>query len=133
MSTKSKQNEVCSTGARSLRPQQQVPPAEPLKAERVQLTAEPYSERLKAERVQLRLRAMPGWRLGSGGRSVDRVRQFPSPRVAADFANFVAQFSALAGQPVAVELAGKHLTIAVRGRNGCGLTESALDFAQALG
>lgn len=133
MSKKSKHNEVGSTGTESLRPGQQVPPVDPLKAERVQSTAEPCSERLKAERVQSRLRAMPGWQLASAGRAVNRRRQFPSARVAADFVNFVAQFSAQAGQAVALELAGKHLTIAVRAGSGSGLTESALDFAQALG
>jgi pterin-4a-carbinolamine dehydratase len=133
MSTKSKQQKVSSTGARVLRPRQPVPPEDRLKAERVQLAGEPYSERLKAERVQQRLKAMPGWRLAAGGKSVDRLRQFPSMRVAASFAGFLTQFAAYIGQPIAVDLQGKHLTITVRARNGSGLTEAALDFAQALG
>lgn len=134
MSTKSK-DAVGGTGAEALRPLSPLPPvslADPLKAERVQLAAEPYSERLKAERVQSRLKGMPGWRLAAGGKSIDRLRQFPTPRVAADFAGFLAQFAAHTGQPVGVELAGKHVTITVRAR-GSGLTEAVLDFAQALG
>jgi len=131
MRTKSK-NAVSVTGAEALRPLSPVPPVDSLKAERVQLAAEPYSERLKAERVQSRLKGMPGWRLAAGGKAVDRLRQFPNPRVAADFAGFLAQFASHTGQPVGVELAGQRLTITVRAR-GSGLTEAVLDFAQALG
>ena len=134
MSTQSKQDAVAVgvTDARGIRPRQPMPPADALKAERVQLGAEPYSERLKAERVQHRLKAMPGWRLIPDGKAVDRLRQFPNAQVAADFAGFLARFAASTGQPVGVELAGKHVTITVRARNA-GLTEAVLDFAQALG
>ena len=135
MSKKSKQDAVAVgvSGARGIRPRQPLPPADSLKAERVQLVAEPNSERLKAERVQQRLQGMTGWRLCPGGKSIDRLRQFPNAQVAADFAGFLARFAADTGQPIGVELAGKHVTIAVRARQGSGLTETALDFAQTLG
>ena len=133
MSTKSKQDRADSTVARALRPRQQEVPEERLKAERVQLAAEPFSDRLKAERVQLRLEAMPGWRLAAGGRVLDRLRQFPSPRVAAEFTGYVAQFAAQVRQPIAVELGGKRVTLTLWARGGSGLSEATLDFAQALG
>ena len=104
-----------------------------LKAERVQLTAEPYSERLKAERVQLRLKAMPGWQLDGGGLAIDRLRQFPSARVAAAFAGYISEFAAYLGHPVGLDLAGKNVSITIRARHASGLSESALDFAQAIG
>ena len=53
--------------------------------------------------------------------------------MAADFAGYLAQFAAQVGQPVAVELGGKRVTITLRAREGSGLTEAALDFTQALG
>ena len=133
MSSKSKQEAVGSAGTRVLRPRQPLPPADALKAERVQLTAEPYLARLKAERVQQRLKAMPGWRLAAGGKTIDRLRQFPTPRAAAAFAGFLSELAADTGQPLGIELSGKHVTITVRARSGSDLTEAALDFAQALG
>ncbi len=99
-----------------------------LKAERVQL---------KAERVQEALKAMPGWRKTAGGFAIDRVRRYPDPATAADFAVFLMRYAARAGQPVAVELAGEHLAITVpaKGRGGRRgpLDEAVLDFARALG
>jgi hypothetical protein len=78
MSTKYKQEKASSTVARVLRPRQQRVPEEQLKAERVQLVADPFSERLTTECVQ-------------------------------------------------------RMTITLRARNGSGLAEACLDFAQALG
>ena len=124
MSTKSKQDRAGSTVARALRPRQQEVPREGLKAERVQLGAEPFADRLKA---------MPGWRLAAGGRVLDRRRQFPNPRLAAEFIGYVAQLAAQVRQPIAVELGGKRVTLTLRARGGSGLSEATLDFAQALG
>lgn len=108
-------------------------PTAGLKAERVQLQAERFSERLKAERVEERLKSIPGWRLAASGKSLDRVRRFPNPRVAASFTAFLAHFVVGSGQLVAMELSGTHVAITLRPRNRGGLTEGTLDFAQALG
>lgn len=102
-----------------------------LKAERVQLRVEPAPGRLKAERVQERLAAMPEWFVVGNG--VGRVRELASPHAAAAHAGFVALAAANAGQRVVIQLAGSQVTFFVRGTLRDGLTEAALDFAQALG
>jgi hypothetical protein len=117
-------------GALAVPARKPAPPLAKLKAERVQLEAQ---QRLKAERVQERLRALPGgWRLLDGGQGIRRLRLFPTAHAAASHAGFVVQSAAHAGQPVAVELAGPQLGIVIRARS-CGLSDAALDFAQALG
>src|SRR5262245_18632907 len=107
------------------------PPPSRLKAERVQLRIEPAPGRLKAERVQERLAAMPGWFVVGNG--LGRVRELPSPQAAAAHAGFVAQAASTAGQRVVIQLAGSRVTLFLRGRLRDGLTETAMDFAQALG
>jgi hypothetical protein len=49
------------------------------------------------------------------------------------FASYVTQSAAFAHQRVAIELAGKRVTLVVRGKSHRGLVKSILDFAEACG
>ena len=122
-----------------------------LKAERVQdaLTAgtadgfmlalhpATVGERLKAERVQEALKAMPGWRLASGGKAINRAKAFPSPEVATSYSAFVTRFAGALGLPVATSVSGGEVVVTLhaprkRGR-ATHLTESILELARRLG
>ena len=90
-------------------------------------------ERLKSERVQSRLKRMPGWKT-SGGKSIDRVREFPDTLVAASYLAFAALLARQAGQPLRVSMVGNAVVVALPGRaNRPGLTEEMLDLAEQLG
>jgi pterin-4a-carbinolamine dehydratase len=91
--------------------------------------------RLKAERVQEKLRAVPGWRLLSGGKGVDRVREFQDPRVAAAWAQFVNLYAERAGLPAEVTVSGARVMVVLRDRvhRGGSLTDAVLDFVKVLG
>ena len=94
-------------------------------------------ERLKAERVQLALKALPSWRLAPGGRSIDRVRTFPVPHVAAAYAAFAAALADSHQLPIAIALSAGQvvLTLSAPVRKGaCGsLTAPVLELAACLG
>lgn len=92
--------------------------------------------RLKSERVQLRLRRMQGWRMQSGGRAIDRVRQFSDPAVAASYLAFAATLARSTGQVLQASVNGNTITVALPGRStrpGEGITDEVLDFAEQLG
>ena len=93
-------------------------------------------QRLKAEWVQERLRRTPGWQLTRSGRAIDRLREFPSPRVAASYAGFVAELAATAQTPVNVLVTGGQVVVTIHGnaaRRGGALTLAALELAEFLG
>src|SRR4030095_29247 len=58
-------------------------------------------ERLKAERVQEELKAMPGWRLASGGKAIHRAKAFPTAEVARLYSTFVTGYAGAPDLPVA--------------------------------
>jgi pterin-4a-carbinolamine dehydratase len=90
--------------------------------------------RLKAERVQEKLRAVPGWRLRTGGKVADRVREFQDARVAAAWAQFVNLYAERAGVPTDVTVAGARVLVTVRDRVYRGaLSDAVLDFVKVLG
>lgn len=115
-----------------------------LKAERVQQpalqraapTPVQAQQRLKAERVQSRLKRLPGWRMQSGGKAIDRVRQFRDPQVAASYLAYAALLASQSGQPLQAAVNGQTVVIALPGRStrpGASITEDVLDLAEQLG
>jgi hypothetical protein len=95
--------------------------------------------RLKAERVQLvqsRLSSMPGWELINDKTAIQRVKEFPDPRVATTYAAYVTEFAAASKMPVSVLLSGTRAVVTLRGiglNRGREATGALLDFAAALG
>jgi len=94
--------------------------------------------KLKSERVEELLKAMPGWGLTLEGGAIQRIRKFPSARVAGLYAGFVADYASSRRQGVQVMLSGKQLVLTLPGtpmRNGRfgGLTESVFALARQLG
>lgn len=129
-------------------------PRQHLKAERVQdaLTAEEPLDgegfalalhpggvqgRLKAERVQEELKTMPGWRLASGGKAIDRAKAFPNAEVARLYSGFVSAFAGSLGLPVVTSTAGGQVIVTLHAPRGHGrvgpLTEGVLELARRLG
>ena len=113
-----------------------------LKAERVQQPALRHptpvqaQQRLKAERVQSRLKRLPGWKIQSGGKAIDRVRQFRDPQVAASFLAYAALLASQSGQPLQAAVNGQTVILALPGRSmrpGAGITEDVLELAEQLG
>lgn len=96
-------------------------------------------EQLKAERVQLvakRLQIMPGWRLINDSTAIQRVHQFPEPRVALAYAAFVGELSTTLKVGAAVLISGARAVVTVRGVRRGGfrdVTDGILEFAAALG
>lgn len=94
-------------------------------------------ERLKAERVQELLKAMPGWALVPGGRTITRKREFDSPPAAASFAVFVAGLASEAQRAVRLDLSGSSVVVTLPGRTGRepreDLSLEILGFAQQIG
>lgn len=97
------------------------------------LTPQQAQQRLKAERVQLRLKQMPTWRVQSGGRVIDRVRQFPDALTAASYLAFAALLARQSGQRLWASVHGNTITVSLPGRAKGGLTEETLDLAEQLG
>jgi len=93
-------------------------------------------QRLKTDRVQSRLRRLPGWRMQSGGKAIDRVRQFRDPQVAASYLAYAALLASQSGQPLQAAVNGQTVVIALPGRStrpGASITEDVLDLAEQLG
>ena len=92
---------------------------------------------LKPERVQEWLQASPAWRLHANGKSLHRVKAFPSNQVAMRYGTFVAALAGALGQPMRLSLADGNVDLALyscreRGRFNP-LTESVLEVATQLG
>ena len=109
--------------------------ASKLKAERVQLRADPKARRSPAVSAPERLELMPGWQLARGGRSIESVREFVDARTAAAYAGFLLQLAVHQGQPLGLDLSGPRLTMTVRSRSasGGGVTADILEFARGIG
>ena len=94
-------------------------------------------EPLKSERVEEALKAMPEWELTLEGDSITRVKELPTPEVAAMYTAYVTALAGALDQTVNVSVfSGMVLvTLYARNRGGCmsGLTESILDFARQIG
>jgi pterin-4a-carbinolamine dehydratase len=93
-------------------------------------------QRLKAERVQSRLRRLPGWKIQSGGKAIDRVRQFRDPQVAASYLAYAALLASQSGQPLQAVVNGQTVILVLPGRSmrpGAGITEDVLELAEQLG
>lgn len=92
---------------------------------------------LKPERVQQMLERLPGWALHSSGRAIVRVRLFVTEQRAGSFARKACWLGTKLNQPVAVNLAGKEVTIALTGHpvRGCtgGLTNPVFKLADLIG
>lgn len=95
--------------------------------------------RLKAERVQLvqsRLKSMPGWELVNDKTAVQRVKEFPDPRVTMAYAAYVTELAANLKMPVLLLLCGTRAVVTLRGiglNRSREATDALLDFATALG
>jgi pterin-4a-carbinolamine dehydratase len=92
--------------------------------------------RLEAEKVQERLRRIPGWQLIRGGRAIDRLREFPSSRVAVAYAGFVAELAATVQAHVDVLVTRGQVVVTIHGnaaRRGGALPQAALELAEFLG
>jgi pterin-4a-carbinolamine dehydratase len=99
----------------------------------VSLTPAQAQQRLKAERVQLRLKQMPSWKMQSGGKAIDRVRQFPDALTAASYLAFAALLARQSGQPLRATVHGNTIMVALPGRSSKGINEEVLDLAEQLG
>jgi hypothetical protein len=93
--------------------------------------------KLKPERVQEWLEANPGWSLDSTGKTLLRVRSFPSAEVAAQYGAFVTALAGALGLPVRVSIADGQATLSLRAgrehRCSVPLTEAVLAFGAQLG
>jgi pterin-4a-carbinolamine dehydratase len=96
-------------------------------------TPQQAQQRLKAERVQLRLNQMPTWRMKSGGKAIDRIRQFPDALTAASYLAFAALLARQSGQRLWASVHGSTITVTLPGRTKGGLTEETLNLAEQLG
>lgn len=100
-------------------------------------TEVPEKAYLKAERVQLLLREVPGWSLGTGGRTLLRRRCFKSVAEAAEFVGLTGKLAALQRQPVTIALSGRSVALILAGHpvRGCtgGLTNPVFRLAGMLG
>lgn len=105
------------------------PPRRP--TEQLQGLTPQVQNRLKAERVQEELRTMPGWKLASSGRIIDRVHEFPEVDVAMGYAGFVQRYAKSLKLPVTVSVSGGVVRLALSGTRY--LTKEVLDFARRLG
>ena len=79
---------------------------------------------------------MPGWRLVPGGQAIDRVRELPSPGVAASYVQYAARCAQQADVPVTLVLSDKLVTVTLRmshRRSNLTLAEAALRVARAIG
>lgn len=116
--------------------QEQAPAALP-EGKLVKVRRKPAVERLKAERVEEKLRDTPGWRVASAGRAIDRVREFPTPEVAALFGAYAMGYAGVMKLPVTVDVFEKCvlLTLHARNPNGRfdGLTDRLFEVAKQLG
>ena len=99
------------------------------------LKAASVQQRLKAERVQDALKALPGCKLASGNKAIDRVYSFTTAALASAYAGYVTEAARLAEMPVDLSVAGATLVVTLsaplRG-GGHGVTESVLNFAKQL-
>ncbi len=91
----------------------------------------------KPERVQEEVRAQPEWRLDADGKSLRRVRSFPSMKVAARYGAFVTALAEALGQPMRVSLADGKVDLSLyssrEGESLNPLTENVLTLAAHLG
>jgi pterin-4a-carbinolamine dehydratase len=99
---------------------------------RVRQKPRPELSKLKPERIQEELAAMPGWRLTSKPRGIERLLGFPSPAAAGAYASFVSELADAVGQRCTVSKRGDEVTVLVYGRPRIGITTSTLDFARRL-
>ena len=94
-------------------------------------------EPLKSERVEEALKAMPEWELTLEDDSITRVKELPTPEVAALYTAYVTALAGALDQAVNVSVFSGMVMITLYARNhgGCisGLTESILDFARQIG
>ncbi len=107
----------------------------PRRRDREYLKAQ-VENRLKSERVQEELKSMPGWRLVPGGQAIDRVRELPSPGVAAAYARYVAECAQQANVPVTLVLSDRLVTVTLRAshrRPSLPLPDAALQVARVIG
>ena len=123
-------------------PSRPLPPAAPLKAERIQakLRAERIARELAvgAERtglgpahVEERLRAVPGWRLAPGASALERSYLFPSYTAAAAFVRLLAEIGTVSGFMPTTRLAGLAVEVVVATAEGM-LTEVDFELAQLI-
>lgn len=91
---------------------------------------------LKPERIQEEInRILPGWRVLPRALGIERLRFFPSPRVARSFATYVIDLADEMGQPCTVTPEGNHIRISLTGRrvaNRHGVTQAVIHFAQRI-
>lgn len=103
-------------------------PRRRLKPERVQ-----EELRAEGERVREALKALPGWRVISRARGIERISGFPAAPVASAYSAFVSGFADEVGQRCSIEQAQQHVTVTLFGRRRNAVTKAVLDFARRLG
>jgi pterin-4a-carbinolamine dehydratase len=94
-------------------------------------------EELKPERVQEMLQAMPGWKLDTGRKALDRLQEFSDSKVALAFAAYATELAGSARQPISVFVSGGRMGLTLhgqprRGKKG-GLTLAVIELAKRLG
>jgi pterin-4a-carbinolamine dehydratase len=99
------------------------------------LTQSQMDDRLKADRMRSRLRRMPEWRMQKGGKSIDRVREFPDSLSAMIFLGYTAVLAREAKLPLRVLMQGNTLAIALSGASKSSgfVDENVLKLAELLG
>jgi len=104
-------------------------------ARRRRLKPERVQEELQAERERVReaLKALPGWRVISRARGIERVSGFPAAPVASAYSAFVAGFAEEVGQRCSIEQTQQHVTVTLFGRRRNAVAKAVLDFARRLG
>jgi pterin-4a-carbinolamine dehydratase len=110
---------------------------EDLKSERVQqeLMDGEIAAQLKSERVQEMLKALPAWK--PEGRSITRVRAFPTREAVGVFCGFVGSLAGAFSLPMIVQVEDRNVKVtlhAKRVRNRIGpVTEKVAQLAAAIG
>ena len=110
---------------------------EDLKSERVQqeLMDGEIAAQLKSERVQEMLKALPAWK--PEGRSITRVRAFPTREAAGVFCGLVGSLAGAFSLPAVVHVEDRNVKVtlhAKRVRNRIGpVTEKVAQLAAAIG
>lgn len=110
---------------------------EDLKSERVQqeLMAGEIAAQIKSEKVQEMLKALPAWK--PEGRSIIRVRAFPTREAAGVFCGLVGSLAGAFSLPAVVHLEDRSVRVtlhAKRVRNRVGpITEKVAQLAEVIG
>jgi pterin-4a-carbinolamine dehydratase len=92
----------------------------------------PRVGKLKPERVQLVLETLPGWELAARGNALSLSRKFAQPGVAAKFAAFVAELSAVESHAVTLGITAHRVSVRLQRQSRNGIDPALLAFARQI-